>query len=75
MNNAVRKLPVENADQALISVRAAAELPLRGNGVLSGKIGRNVGSKAGQNISMGVNSADRCRVNNAYKQNAGEHAR
>ena len=66
---------MQDADQALISIRTAAKRQLRRNAGLPRNIDSSDGLKPVQDASMAVNSPDGRRVNDARKQHTREHTR
>ena len=66
---------MQDADQALISIRTAAKRQLRRNAGLPRNIDSSDGLKPVQDASMAVNSPGGRRVNDAGKQHTREHTR
>ena len=75
MDYAVRKLPMQDADQALISIGTAATRLFRRNTLLPGNIDSSDRLESVENTSMAVNRPDSRRVNDADEQDAGVHTR
>ena len=71
----VRKLPMQDADQALISIRTAAKRQLRRNAMLPRNLDSSDGLKPVQDASMAVNSPDSRRISDARKQHARKYTR